>query len=175
MRAFYIVVLAVSLAGCAANRDIEFVPSKKSAVELRAAQTRLVPGDADTVMRGVVATLHDLGYRITKVESDAGTVSATRLTALRMAVVVRPRSRTETVVRANATIMAIQREGQVDSPEFYARDFFDPLGATLQRNLATLAAEELAPDPVRPVGEINTEKERQAAASRARPATGAPK
>ena len=51
----------------------------------------------------------------------------------------------------------------MDSPEFYTRLFFDPLGATLQRSLAALPDDVAAPEPLRPVAELNTAKEREAA------------
>jgi hypothetical protein len=157
------------LAGCATNQpQIEFIASRKSAVELRSMQVRTVPIDADAAMRGVVATLHDLGYRITKVEPDARTVSATRQTALRLAVVVQPRGPGESTVRANATIIAPLREAQVDSPEFYQRNFFEPLGATLGRMPSLVTAETAVPEAPRPAAELNTAREREAAASRAR-------
>jgi hypothetical protein len=175
MRALLIMALFGLLAACSpANPAIEFVPSKKSSLELRAAQIRLIPGDPDTVMRGVIATLHDLGYRITKAEPDAGTVSATRQTALRMAVAVRRRSPVESVVRANATIFALLKEAQVDSSEFYRDDFFIPLGATLHRELAFAPEEMGAPDPIRPSAELNTNKEREAAAAHRASGPGTP-
>ena len=167
MRAQHLPLLAclpvlAGLAACAgAAPDTEFLPSKKTALELRAAQTRLVAADADTVMRGTIATLQDLGYRITRVEPGAGDVSATRQTALRMAVIVQPRSPTESVVRANATIVELRREAQVDSPVFYQQDFFDPLGATLGRSLAEVPPDIGAPDPIRPAAELNTIKQRE--------------
>jgi hypothetical protein len=135
-------------------------------------QTRLVPGDSSAVMRGVVATMHDLGYRITKADAATGTVSGTRSTALRLAAVVQPRDAGQSIVRANATIVSLRREAQVDAPEFYSRNFFDPLGATLQRELAAVPAEVAAPDATHPVAELNTAKERRAAGGRATPATG---
>lgn len=165
MRLFLIASLIVSLGACSGNPPaVQFEPSKKSAVELRSMQVKLVPGNQDTVMRGVVGTLHDLGYRITKVEVGAGTVSATRQTALRMAIVVRPKDADACVVRANATVISALREGQVDTPEFYQRDFFEPLGSTMQRQLATVPDDVTTPDPVRPVAELNSDKERKAAA-----------
>jgi hypothetical protein len=173
-------VLAGAVAGCAANQQqVEFIQSRKSAVELRSMQVRAVPADADATMRGVIATLHDLGYRITRVEPDARTVSATRQTALRLAVVVQARGQAESTVRANATVIAPFREAQVDSPEFYQRNFFEPLGATLGRMPVQLAAEVAVPDAPRPVAEINTAREREAAANRAHggrqvPTTGSP-
>lgn len=165
-------ILGLLLVACA-QPQTEFLPSKKSAVELRAMQTRLVPGDANTVQRGVAATLHDLGYRITKADAATGTISGTRSTALRLAVVVQPRGPQDAVVRANATIVSLRREAQVDSPEFYAKLFFDPLGATLQRSLAALPDDVAAPEALRPVAELNTAKEREAAGKPAgAPATG---
>lgn len=161
-------VLAGAVAGCAANqRHVEFIQSRKSAVELRSMQVRAVPADADTTMRGVIATLHDLGYRITRVDPDTRTVSATRQSSLRLAVVVQSRGRAESIVRANATVIAPFREAQVDSPEFYQRNFFEPLGETLGRLPVQLAAEVSIPDAPRPVAEINTAREREAAANRA--------
>ncbi len=172
--------LAGTLVGCAANQpQVEFIPSRKSAVELRSMQVRAVPADADATMRGIIATLHDLGYRITRVEPDARTVSATRQTTLRLAVVVQPRGPAESTVRANATIIAPLREAQVDSPEFYQRNFFEPLGATLGRMPVEVAAETAAPEAPRPVAELNTARERESAANRATgaqagPTTGSP-
>jgi len=164
------VLFAIALLGpvaACATPGTQFIPSQKSAVELRAMQVRTVPAEADTTMRGVIATLHDLGYRITRVESDARTVSATRRTSLRMAVVVQPRGAAESTVRANASIGTFARQAQVDSSEFYQRDFFEPLQATMHRTLAALPMEEPVPEAVRPVAELNTAGEREAAASRA--------
>ncbi|MDO9708518.1 hypothetical protein [Paracraurococcus lichenis] len=178
MRLILPVLGALTLvSGCAPQQ--QFIPSTKSAVELRAMQTRLVPADKITVMRGVAATLHDLGYRITKADAESGTISGTRATALRLAAVVQPRGADEAVVRANATIVSVQ-EAQVDAPEFYARNFFEPLSATLQRQLAAVPEDLAVPEAVRPVAELNTAKQREAAAktasapASATPATGTP-
>lgn len=168
---FFGAVAAAALLSACAQPGVDFVASQKSAVELRAMQTRLVPGDSNTAMRGVVATMHDLGYRITKADAATGTVSGTRATALRLAAVVQPRGAGESVVRANATIISLRREAQVDAPEFYSRNFFGPLGATLQRELAAVPEEVSVPDAARPAAELNTAKEREAA-SRAASATG---
>ena len=155
-------LLLGSLSACAAAPQSQFIPSTKSAVELRSIQSRSVEFDADTTTRGVIATLHDLGYRITKVAPEARTVSATRQSTLRMAVVVQPRGNEESTVRANATIIAPGREAQVDSPLFYQRNFFEPLGATLGRMPGELSPSDAVPDAPRPVAEINTAAERQA-------------
>lgn len=164
---------AAALLSACAQPGVDFVASQKSAAELRAMQTRLVPGDSNVVMRGVVATMHDLGYRITKADAATGTVSGTRATALRLAAVVQPHGAGQSVVRANATMISLRREAQVDAPDFYSRNFFDPLGATLHRDLAAVPEGAAAPDAVRPVAELNTAKEREAA-SRAASASGNP-
>lgn len=163
-RALLPVLAAAALLSACATPGDEFIPSRKSAVELRAIQARTVPADPDTTMRGVIATLHDLGYRVTRVEPDARTVSATRQASLRLAVVVQPRGEGESLVRANASLMVPMREAQIDSPEFYQRNFFEPLGAMMARNPAPLAAGEGAPDAPRPVAEVNTARAREAAA-----------
>ena len=161
----------VALGACAVQPTVEFIPSKKSAVELRSMQTRTMPGDDNTVMRGVVATLHDLGYRITRAETGAGTVSGTRMTTLRMAVVVRPGPGGQSIVRANATVVAPLREAQVDDPAFYRDNFFTPLAAMTGRQLADVPESSTVPDAFRPVAEINTATERKAAETQAK--TGA--
>lgn len=177
-RTLFLLLLALPLAACAGGmpRD-NFVPSKKSAVELRAMQSRLIAASSDAAIRAVVATLHDLGYRITKVEPGAGTVSATRQTALRLAVVVQPRGNEQSIVRANATIVTAALESQVDSPEFYLTNFFAPLGATLHREPLAVPQEVSAPEPVRPTPELTVQQQRAAAARQAAPAplpTGVP-
>ncbi len=154
--------LLVSLAACAVP-ETQFIPSRKSAVELRAMQARIIDVDADTAMRGVIATLHDLGYRITRVEPEARTVSATRQTTLRMAVVVQQRQVDRSTVRANATIVSPLREAQVDAPEFYQRNFFEPLSTVLGRMPVAVPEDGGTPEAIRPVAEVNTGRERDAA------------
>jgi hypothetical protein len=164
---------ASALLSACAQPGVVFVGSGKSPVELRAMQTRMVPADSAAVMRGVVATMHDLGYRITKADAETGTISGTRATSLRLAAVVQPREPGQSIVRVNATIISARREAQVDSPEFYARNFFDPLGAALQRQVAAVAADVAAPEAARPAAELNTAKEREAASRAAFAARGA--
>jgi hypothetical protein len=165
MRSIIIIGLAAfTLSACVAPPQDTYVPSKKSALELRTIQTRTVPVARDEAMRGVIATMHDLGYRITRVSPDAGTVSGARQATLRMAVVVQPKGEAQSAVRANASIISPRLETQVDSAEFYQRNFFEPLGATMGRTPESIGAEDAAPDAARPVAELNTIKEREAAA-----------
>jgi len=166
-----VLLFALAPVACAppVARD-NFVPSTKTAVELRSVQTRVVPAAPDITLRAAIATLHDLGYRITKVEPDAGTISATRQTALRMAVVVQPFAGGQSVVRANATLIGLGREAQIDSPMFYRANFFEPMGAMLQRTLAEVAPDMATPEAVRPIPEPPVQRLRQAAAPEARAA-----
>ena len=135
------------------DQGTAFIPSQKSAVELRMMQSRVVDGNENTVMRDVIATLQDLGYRITKAEPGAGTVSATRLTGLRLAAVVRQQTPGQSVVRANAVVLRPREETQVDDPLFYQQNFFTPLGDMMGRQLRPAAGEDNLPDAVRPVAE----------------------
>lgn len=168
MRSYLLIGLAAcTLSACAQPPQDTYVASKKSALELRSIQTRTVDADADAAMRGVIATMHDLGYRITRVSPEAGTVSGARQATLRMAVVVQPKGEAQSAVRANASIISPRLETQVDSADFYQRNFFEPLGATMGRTPEALAADDAAPDAARPVAELNTAKEREAAAKAA--------
>ncbi|MBC4015674.1 hypothetical protein [Siccirubricoccus deserti] len=174
MRALPLLLL-IGVAACAQQQTVEFLPSRKGAEELRAMQTRVVAGEPDEVARAVIGTLHDLGYRITRADAETGTISATRATALRIAVVVRPRPPGQVAVRANATIVALRQEAQVDAAEFYSANFFNQLSAFMQRDLVTLASREEAPEAVRPVAERLALRERAAAAeSPAQPSQGTP-
>ena len=156
MRAPYFAALAVVLAltACAPQQAADsFVPSTKPATELRAMQTRVVDADRETTSRGVIATLQDLGYRITRADSDSGTISATRLTGLRLAATVEERGRNQSAVRANASVLGLGRETQVDDPNFYQANFFVPLGNTMARNLMAAPPDGSGPSAPRPVAE----------------------
>jgi hypothetical protein len=166
-------LVALLAAGCVASPSQPvFEASTRSAVELRAMQTRIVEGDENAVLRGVVGTLQDLGYRITRAEAGAGTVSATRLTGLRMAVVVRGQGNGQSLVRANATVLGLGRERQVDAPEFYLRNFFIPLQDVIGRELLLADASVVAPEPLRPVAEVLPGRRGPAAAGPASVAGG---
>lgn len=53
-------------------------PAQVAQADLAAAQTRLVAEEPDQAMIAVLATLHDLGYRIVAVDPRSGTVWGTR-------------------------------------------------------------------------------------------------
>lgn len=64
---------ALAVAACAPQSSCQ--ASKKSAVELRTIQIRTIPVAQDEATRAVSETTHDLGYRITRVSPEAGTVA----------------------------------------------------------------------------------------------------
>lgn len=118
------VLLGVTLAACG-----ERPPPKTSetSVQMRAYQSRFFDtADRNRTLRTVIATLQDLGYVITTVDADAGAVSAIKLSALQMSIVVVPRGKKQMTVRANARI-----GGDVDDPLFYQQYFFEPLAKAM--------------------------------------------
>ena len=121
--------------GACATQQPELFLSKKSAVELRALQSRMFEtGDRGKVFRVIIATFQDLGYSITKVEPAAGTVSADKLSQLKMTATVYRRGENRVIVRSNAIVklmIAAKQGHQVDSPEFYQKRFFEPLAKAL--------------------------------------------
>jgi hypothetical protein len=163
-----LLVAMCALGACAQQQSETFVPSTRSAVELRAMQSRAINGSPDIVARGVIATLHDLGYRLTRVDPGSGTISATKSDRLRLAAVVRTQGDERSVVRANAVILMPPASAhEVDSPDFYRNNFFAPLAATMGRNMEAVPASQPVPDAARPEPESRT-PQRQPAEEAAR-------
>ena len=131
---FMLVLAVLALAGCATQQP-EVIVSGKSAVELRSMQSRAFEtGDKRTVYRAVLATFQDLGYTVTELESDAGTVTGDKLARLMLTASVYSRGAARTIVRANAIVKLgpqVQQGHQVDAPEFYQERFFEPLSKAL--------------------------------------------
>lgn len=123
------------LAACQHPQQPPVITSTKSPVELRAMESRAFDTkDRSKTLRAVIATLQDLGYSIEKVEPEAGTVSAIKLSALRLTASVYPRGDSQLMVRANAEIKVMptsQQAHQVDDPAFYQQMFFEPLAKAL--------------------------------------------
>lgn len=156
MRIAGIICLSLSLgvAACAPNPADNFVGSTRSAVELRAMQSRLVDGPSGTVARGVVSTFHDLGYRITRVDAASGTISGTRTGRLRMSAVIRPQTLERSVVRINAAIlMPDGKVYEVDAADFYQANFFAPMSQVMGREAFAISANDAVPDAVRPAAD----------------------
>lgn len=135
--------VALFIVGCQANNKPKLILSEKSPVELRAIQTRAFDTtDKTNTMRSVVATFQDLGYSVDKVETTAGTVTATKLANLRMTATVYSRTASQLAVRSNAILLTPGMETQVDDPEFYQRLFFEPLSKAMFLNAVTVDGAE---------------------------------
>jgi hypothetical protein len=99
-----LLVCTVFFSGCASTQD-RLLDSKESQVQLRSIQTRAFDTtDKEKTLRTIIATLQDLGFVIDKADATLGSVSGTKLDryALRITVTVRPRGKTQLLVRANA-------------------------------------------------------------------------
>jgi len=139
-----VLMLTATLAACQVA-PTEPLPSKKSAVELRAIQSRAFDtADREVVLRAMIATLQDLGYSLDKVEASAGTVTATKLARLKMTAASYPRGTTQTIVRANAVVAIGPQKYQVDDAEFYQLDFFGPFSRTLNLQAMNAPGDEAA-------------------------------
>lgn len=100
----------------------QVLETQESEVRLRSIQSRVFDTpDQNRTMRAVIATLQDLGFVVDKANASLGLVSATKLSGyvLKMTVSVRPRGKSQVLVRANAqyNIQAIE------DPEPYQRFF----------------------------------------------------
>lgn len=123
-----IALLATAIAGCVTT--IAPILQTGGQVELRSYQSRAFDTtDKTQVMRGVIATLQDLGFVVDKADFDLGTVTGTKYVKrepLRMTVTVRPRAENQLLVRANAQFSL----RPVEHPEPYQR-LFAALGRSL--------------------------------------------
>lgn len=159
MRLICVLLALLSLGACATSQP-DVVLSEKSAVELRAMQSRAFEtGDEAKVYRAVLATFQDLGYTISKVEPAAGTVTADKLAALTMTASVYPRGEDRTVVRSNAVVKmspSVDQGHQVDAPEFYQQRFFEPLSKALFLTALTVDDSEVPSLPEDPPSEAAT-------------------
>lgn len=125
MRHILLLIVALSLAGCANNSTQSALDVGTNQVQLRQVQSRAFDTtDKAKTLRTVIAVLQDLGFVIDKADLELGTVTATKLDgyALRMSVSVRPRSATQLIVRANGQY----QEEAVTDPAPY-QSFFNSL------------------------------------------------
>jgi len=107
--------------GCATTQQ-RLLDSESSQVQLRSIQTRAFDTtDKEKTLRTIIATLQDLGFVIDKADATLGAVSATKVKgyALRMTVTVRPRGKTQLLVRADAQYNV----QPVTDPELYQQFF----------------------------------------------------
>ena len=129
------VLLVALLAACAKPGPGDVLAGGESMLKLRSAQTRAFETtDRNRVMRGVVATLQDLGFMVTGADAALGTVSGRKFTAdatgqvyeLRVTVTVRSRDERQMLVRANAEF----NNKPVEDPAAY-QNFFNALGRSI--------------------------------------------
>jgi hypothetical protein len=145
-----VTMIAAALAACAAKRSHDVVLSTKSAVELRAMQVRVYDTkDKNKTLRTVIATLQDLGYSIDKVDAEAASVSANKLTVLRISASIYPHGTMQMAVRANAIVAQPGKDSQVDDPQFYLQRFFEPLSKAMF--LTALQVEDVGDGPPVPL------------------------
>lgn len=138
-----ILILSGTLTACQAAAP-PVMMSNKNAVELRAMETRIIPGeDRGRALRLVIATMQDLGYNIDTIHGATGTVSATKLSDLRLSTTVTPHGPHQVAIRADAEVRPDMRQfHQVDDPIFYRQDFFDPLEKAMLVKALPIAGDE---------------------------------
>lgn len=120
--------MLINLTACQSSRS-QLLATEESQVLLRSIQTRAFDTtDKNATLRTIMATLQDLGFVIDDADDVLGTVSATKLKryALRMTVAIRPRGKTQLLVRANAQYNL----RAVEDPEPY-QQFFNALSKSM--------------------------------------------
>lgn len=123
-----LIVLSLLIIGCQNSRK-QLLATAESQVKLRSIQTRAFDTtDRNKTLRTVIATLQDLAFVVDRADETLGTVSATKLDgySLRITVSVRPRGKTQLLVRANAQFNLTA----VEDPAIY-QDFFTSLGKSM--------------------------------------------
>lgn len=126
--ALLLIVISSLFINCQSSAK-HLLATNESQVKLRQIQTRAFDTtDRKTTLRTVISTLQDLGFVIDKADETLGTVSGTKLDgyALRLTVSVRPRGKTQTLVRANGQYNL----RAVEDPEPY-QQFFSSLGKAM--------------------------------------------
>ena len=127
--------LVLSAQSCQTDSRQQVLAISKSQVELRSFQTRAFDTtDKEKTLRTVMATMQDLGFVLDKADAVLGAVSGTKLGKtemgapfqIRMTVSVRPRGKTQLLIRANAQY----KLKAIEDPKPY-QDFF----AALQKSM----------------------------------------
>jgi uncharacterized protein (DUF2141 family) len=112
----------------------QLLQTDASQVMLRSIQSRAFDTtDREKTLRTIIATLQDLGFIVNKADALLGTVSATKLDkyALQLTVSIRPRGKTQTLVRVNAQYFnPYSHAVAVEDPEPY-QNFFTSLSKAM--------------------------------------------
>jgi hypothetical protein len=133
IRAMALFLAATLPAAACAPAHHELVLSPKPVAELRAMQSMTFEGtDQKTLLRATIAALLDLGYAIDSLDAASGAVSASKGDFdLTLSAVVE-RGSTGAVLRCDANVNLGVKSQQVDSPEFYQQDVFQPVAQALR-------------------------------------------
>ena len=120
----YLSVLTVScmLMSCT-NTSKRAFDTDITQVEIRSYQTRAFDTtDKVMLLRSVIATLQDLEFIIDKADVEFGVISATKLNryAIRMTITIRPRGKTQLLVRASAHYNLKSIDDPMPYQNFYA-------------------------------------------------------
>ena len=125
----FILFSIVFMSGCATTTQ-RVLDIGQSQVQLRSIQTRTFDTvDKKKMLRVIISTLQDLDFVIDRADLDLGSVTASKFTnntLLKITVTVRPRGKTQLLVRANAQF-GIK---PIVDPEPY-QDFFNVLEKAL--------------------------------------------
>ncbi len=111
------------LAACQTDSRQQVLATDKSQVALRSIQQRSFDTtDKRRALRTVISTMQDLGFVIDKADDVLGSVSGTKLDGykLRLTVTVRPRGRSQLLVRANAQYNLSAVEDPQPYQQFFA-------------------------------------------------------
>ncbi len=118
----FFLLIVLGLTGCATTTQ-RVLDTDQSQVQLRSIQTRAFDTtDKKKTLKVVMSTLQDLNFVVDRADLDLGSVTASKFannTLLKMTVSVRPRGKTQLLVRANARFGI----NAIDDPEPY-QDFF---------------------------------------------------
>ncbi len=116
-------MVAIALSSCQTDSRDQVLATSDSQVALRTIQSRVFDtSDRQGTLRTVIATLQDLGFVVDDANDILGTVSATKLDgySLRITVSVRPRGKTQTLVRANAQYNVTPVKDPLPYQQFFA-------------------------------------------------------
>lgn len=127
LKVITVALFAIFLVGCATKSSDElFKTGDTTSVELRSFQTRVFDTtDRKKTLRSIIATMQDLGFVISKADSEVGVVTGDKFAdehSVRLSVTVREKNDKQIAVRASAQ----QHLKAIEDPEIY-QDFFNSL------------------------------------------------
>ena len=123
------------LSACAPPPEPPTIMSQLSPVELRSMQTRIFEtGNQSDVFRALISTYQDLGYTLTSIEAESGTITANKLAVLTLTSTVTSINSEQASVRVIGIVKSIpqaRQTYQIDSPLFFQQRVFEHLSKSL--------------------------------------------